>query len=79
VKSKFHKDAEMNTSIREALAGSRWSSGQDLVGHKLALLAIRLLASVNLLNAAIFLKFAGVPDSMITIKGGEVSAFRHRC
>jgi chromate transport protein ChrA len=29
-----------------------------------ALLAIRLLLSVNLLYAAIFLKFAGVPDSM---------------
>jgi chromate transport protein ChrA len=29
-----------------------------------ALLAIRLLLSVNLLSAAIFLKFAGVPDSV---------------
>src|SRR6201985_786108 len=29
-----------------------------------ALLAIRLLLSVNLLYAAIFLKFAGVPDSV---------------
>src|ERR1700748_370838 len=29
-----------------------------------ALLAIRLLLSVNLLHAAIFLKFAGVPDSV---------------
>ncbi len=32
------------------------------MGRKLALLAIRLLVSVNLLYAAIFLKFAGVPD-----------------
>lgn len=31
---------------------------------KLALLAIRLLMSVNLLYAAIFLKFAGVPGSV---------------
>jgi len=31
---------------------------------RLALLAIRLLVSVNLLYAAIFLKFAGVPGSM---------------
>ena len=31
---------------------------------RLTLLAIRLLVSVNLLYAAIFLKFAGVPDSV---------------
>ena len=31
---------------------------------RLALLAIRLLVSVNLLYAAIFLKFAAVPDSV---------------
>jgi chromate transport protein ChrA len=31
------------------------------MGKRLALLAIRLLVSVNLLYAAIFLKFAGVP------------------
>ena len=31
---------------------------------RLALLAIRLFVSVNLLYAAIFLKFAGVPDSV---------------
>jgi hypothetical protein len=31
---------------------------------RLALLAIRLVVSVNLLYAAIFLKFAGVPDSV---------------
>ena len=34
------------------------------MGKKLALLAIRLLVSVNLLCAAIFLKFAGVPASV---------------
>jgi hypothetical protein len=34
------------------------------MGKKLALLAIRLLVSVNLLYAAIFLKFAAVPDSV---------------
>src|SRR6202047_245180 len=54
----------MNTTIREALAGSRWSRGQDSMGKRLALLAIRLLVLVNLLYAAIFLKFAAVPDSV---------------
>ena len=54
----------MSTTIRETLAGSRWSRGQDFVGKRLALLAIRLLVSVNLLYAAIFLKFAGVPGSV---------------
>jgi hypothetical protein len=34
------------------------------MGKKLALLSIRLLVSVNLLYAAIFLKFAGVPGSV---------------
>jgi hypothetical protein len=34
------------------------------MGKGLARLAIRLLVSVNLLYAAIFLKFAGVPDSV---------------
>jgi hypothetical protein len=34
------------------------------MGRKLALLAIRLFVSVNLLYAAIFLKFAGAPDSV---------------
>src|ERR1700738_1704215 len=54
----------MSTAVREALAGSRWSRRQDFMGKRLALLAIRLLLSVNLLYAAIFLKFAGVPDSV---------------
>jgi chromate transport protein ChrA len=34
------------------------------MGKRLALLAIRLLVSVNLLYAAIFAKFAGVPQSV---------------
>jgi hypothetical protein len=34
------------------------------LGKRLALLAIRSFVSVNLLYAAIFLKFAGVPDSV---------------
>jgi len=54
----------MSNTIREALAGSRWSRRQDFMGKRLALLAIRLLVSVNLLYAAIFLKFAGVPGSV---------------
>jgi hypothetical protein len=54
----------MSTTTREALAGSSWSREQDFMGKRLALLAIRLLMSVNLLYAAIFLKFAAVPDSV---------------
>ena len=34
------------------------------MGKRIALAAIRLLVSVNLLYAAIFLKFAGTPDSV---------------
>ena len=54
----------MSTTIRKALAGSKWSNGQYFVGKNLALLAIRLLVSANLLYAAIFLKFAGVPGAV---------------
>src|ERR1700720_35137 len=54
----------MSTSIREALAGSSWVRGQEFMGKRLALLAIRLLVSANLLYAAIFLKFAGAPGSV---------------
>jgi uncharacterized membrane protein YphA (DoxX/SURF4 family) len=54
----------MSITIREASAGSKWLRGQDSMGKRLALLAIRLLVSVNLLYAAIFLKFAGVPGSV---------------
>ena len=34
------------------------------MGKRLTLLTIRVFVSVNLLYAAIFLKFAGVPDSV---------------
>src|SRR5882762_9836177 len=51
----------MTTSSRE---GSRSKRGQEIMGRRLALLAIRLLVSVNLLYAAIFLKFAGAPGSV---------------
>ena len=54
----------MSTTIREVLVGSRWSRGQGFVGRIFALLAIRLLVSVNLLYAAIFLKFAGAAGSV---------------
>src|SRR6266403_857569 len=54
----------MSTTIREALACSKWSRGQDFMGKRLALPAIRLFVSMNLLYAAIFLKFAGVPGSV---------------
>ena len=59
-----HETTEMSATIREALAGPRWSREQDCMGKRFALLAIRLFVSVNLLYAAIFLKFAGVPDSV---------------
>jgi hypothetical protein len=55
----------MSTISREASAGLRSKRGQEIMGKRLALLAIRVLVSVNLLYAAIFLKFAGVPDSVI--------------
>ena len=51
-------------TIRETLAGSEWSRRQDFMDKRRTLLAIRLLVSVNLLYAAIFLKFAGVPGSV---------------
>jgi hypothetical protein len=54
----------MSTTIPEAFAGSQRSRRQDFMDKRLALLAIRLLVSVNLLYAAIFLKFAGVPGSV---------------
>ena len=54
----------MSTTIREALAGSSWSREQDFMGKRLVLLVIRLLMSLNLLYAAIFLKFAAVPGSV---------------
>jgi hypothetical protein len=38
--------------------------GQDFMGKRFVLLAIRFLVSVNLLYAAIVLKFAGVPGSV---------------
>ena len=52
----------MSTAIREASAGSRSKRRQE--SKTLALLAIRLLVSANLLYAAIFLKFAAVPGSV---------------
>ena len=52
----------MSTAIREASAGSRSKRRQE--SETLALLAIRLLVTVNLLYAAIILKFAGAPGSV---------------
>jgi len=37
---------------------------EEFIGKRLALQAVRLLVSANLLYAAIFLKFAGVPGSL---------------
>src|ERR1700730_10526408 len=54
----------MSTTTREASAGSRSKRRQEIMGKRLALLAIRLLMSVNLLYAAIFLKFAAVLGSV---------------
>jgi chromate transport protein ChrA len=66
VKSKFidKEKRAMECQISPAFAGSKWSREQDFMGKRLALLAIRLLVSLNLLYAAIFLKFAGVPGSV---------------
>src|SRR5258708_29249675 len=58
------EDGERSTTTRGALAGSRASRRQERMSKRLALLAIRLLVSVNLLYAAIFAKFAGVPQSV---------------
>src|SRR5450755_1588943 len=52
----------MSTAIREASAGSR--SKRRPESKTLALLVIRLLVTVNLLYAAIFLKFAGAPGAV---------------
>jgi len=52
----------MSAAIREASAGSRSKRRQE--SKTLALRAIRLLVTVNLLYAAIFLKFAGAPGSV---------------
>jgi len=54
----------MSTTIRDSLTVSMWSRREDFMGKRLTLLTIRLLVSVNLLYAAIFLKFAAVPDSV---------------
>jgi uncharacterized membrane protein YphA (DoxX/SURF4 family) len=59
-----HKGSEMSTATRGALPGSKSSMDPDSMVKKFALLAIRLFVSVNLLYAAIFLKFAGVPGSV---------------
>src|SRR3954468_19421277 len=57
-----HEDAEMNTPV----CGGQ---GEKFMRKRLALQAVRLLVSANLLYAAIFLKFAGVP--------GSVALFNH--
>jgi len=44
--------------------GRGGQEGKIFMGKRLVLLAIRLFMSVNLLYAAIFLKFAGVPGSV---------------
>src|SRR6267378_2840268 len=51
----------MSTRIREAFESSR---RHDFMGKRFGLVAIRLMVSVNLLYAAIFAKFAGVPQSV---------------
>ena len=58
------RELEESTN-REVFTGSRWSRAQ---GKRLALLAIRLFMSLNLLYAAIFLKFEGVPDSVVLFR-----------
>src|SRR4029077_19998595 len=59
-----HEETEISATLRETFAGSRRSRGQEFVSKRLVLAAIRVFVSVNLLYAAIFLKFAGVPGSV---------------
>jgi uncharacterized membrane protein YphA (DoxX/SURF4 family) len=54
----------MSTRSRPAPGGSPSKRGQQIIEKGLPLLAIRLLVSVNLLYAGIFLKFAGMPGSV---------------
>jgi hypothetical protein len=54
----------MSTTIAKDRPVRIRSRRQDFMGKRLALLAVRLLVSVNLLYAAIFLKFAGAPGSL---------------
>src|ERR1700730_11350586 len=53
-----------NAEVKREASASRWSRAQGFMGKRLALLAIRLFVSVNLLYAAICLKLAGVPGSV---------------
>src|SRR5882762_6560987 len=54
----------MSSTVRDVLAGPRRSGGRDFMGKRLVPQTIRLLVSANLLYAAIFLKFVGVPGSV---------------
>src|ERR1700674_269837 len=54
----------MSTRILEALDSSTYAGRKDFKGKRFALVAIRLMVSVNLLYAAIFAKFAGIPQSV---------------
>src|SRR5260370_30430120 len=54
----------MSTTSREASAVSWSKRGQEIMGKRLAPLALRLLVSVNFLYAAILVKFAGVAGSV---------------
>jgi hypothetical protein len=59
--------ANIATPMSKTIPGGKLGcviKAASAVGIRLALLAIRLLVSVNLLYAAIFLKFAGVPGSV---------------
>jgi uncharacterized membrane protein YphA (DoxX/SURF4 family) len=53
-----------NASETRSIGRFEVAKGQDSMDKRIALLTIRLLVSVNLLYAAIFLKFAGVPGSV---------------
>ena len=56
--------SRISNAVVNAKHWLRAGQGQDLMHKRRALLAIRLFVSVNLLYAAIFLKFAGVPGSV---------------
>jgi hypothetical protein len=65
----------MSTTIRRSIGGFEVVKRQDFMVKRFALLAIRLLVSVNLLYA-VFFKFAGVPGSVTPVHADVASGPR---
>jgi len=72
----MHKDEEMSTAPHEALGRFEITKEQDLMSKRFALVAIRLMVSVNLLYAAIFAKFAGNPTVGRALRADVASGSR---